>query len=369
MKQQTSAATETGNKGNNKIIDFSGKRVYVGIDVHKKDWQVAAICNGVVLGNFRMSACADGLIDHLTKRYPGGDLQCVYESSAWGFELQRRLTKAGMSCMVVHAADVSGSDKEQKRKTDKVDALKLARHLASGLLKGIHIPEERLQKQRSLIRLRHNIVSDLTRSKNRLKGLFKYHGIEVPSQFERNNWSYNFLTWIEAQSKTDPVLEDVITLMLEEIKDLRKLLLKTEMKLRVLIKDPKYNDRARLLLGVPGIGGVNAAMFLLEVGDIKRFGSFDQLNDFVGLCPDSDSSGETVRHTGVTSRRHKQLRRCLIQAAWQTVRRDPAMLESFQQLCRRMPRNKAIIRIARKLLRRVRRVLLTGIPYQMGVVS
>ena len=367
MKQQTSAATETGIKGN-KIIDFSGRTIYVGIDIHKKDWQVAAICNDVVLGNFRMLANADVLIDHLNRRYPGGRLQCVYETCAWGFTLQRQLAKAGITCMVVHAADVSGSDKEQKRKTDKVDALKLARHLAGGLLKGIHIPEERLQKQRSLIRLRHNIVSDLSRCKNRLKGLLKYQGIEVPSQFEKNNWSYNFLEWVEIQSKKDPLLEDVITLMLEEIKDLRKLLLKIERKLRLLIKDPQYNDRARLLLGVPGIGAVNAAMFLLEVGDIKRFDSFDQLNDFVGLCPDSNSSGETMRHTGVTSRRHKQLRRCLIQGAWQSVRRDPAMLESFQQLCARMPKNKAIIRIARKLLRRVRRVLLTGIPYQMGVV-
>ena len=369
MKQQTSAATETGIKGNNKIIDFSGKMIHVGIDIHKKDWQVAAICNEVVLGNFRMSANADVLIDHLSRRYPGGELQCVYESCAWGFELQRRLAKAGISCMVVHAADVSGSDKEQKRKTDKVDALKLARHLAGGLLKGIHVPEQTLQKQRSLIRLRHNIVGDLTRCKNRLKGLFKYHGIEVPGQFEKNNWSNNFLVWIEMESKKDVLLEDVITLMLEEIKDLRELLLKTERKLRLLIKAPQYDDRAKLLLGVPGIGAVNAAMFLLEVGDITRFGSFDQLNDFVGLCPDTDSSGETIRHTGVTSRRHKQLRRCLIQGAWQSVKRDPAMLESFQQLCTRMPKNKAIIRIARKLLRRVRRVLLTGIPYQMGVVN
>jgi transposase len=147
------------------------------------------------------------------------------------------------------------------------------------------------------------------------------------------------------------------------------LLLKVEKKLRLLMQEVEYSDQAKLVTSAPGIGSVNAAMFVLEVGDIRRFKGFDQLNDFVGLCPDSKSSGETNRHTGITSRRHKQLRRCLVQAAWQSVRRDPAMLEAFQQLCNRMSSNKAIIRIARKLLRRIRRILLTGIPYQMGVVN
>jgi transposase len=368
MKQQTSAATKASIKGK-EIIDFSGKTIYVGIDIHQKDWQVAALCEEVVLSNFRMSAGADGVIAHLRKRYSGATFHCVYESCAWGFELQRHLTAAGMDCIVAHAADVSGSDKERKRKTDEVDALKLARHLAAGLLKGIHIPEQRLQKQRSLVRLRHNIVRDLSRCKNRLKGLFKYQGIELPKPFEKNNWSHNFLNWIEDQSKKDSLLEDVISLMLEEVKQLRTLLLKVEKKLRLLMKEVQYSDQAKLVTSAPGIGSVNAAMFVLEVGDVRRFKGFDQLNDFVGLCPDSKSSGETNRHTGITSRRHKQLRRCLIQAAWQSVRRDPAMLETFQRLCNRMPGNKAIIRIARKLLRRIRRVLLTGIPYQMGVVN
>jgi transposase len=125
MKQQTSAATETGIKGSNRV-DFTGKTIFVGIDVHQKDWQVAKVIGGICLGNHRMKASHKELIEHLRSRYPGATFKCVYESCAWGFTLQRQLQQAGIDCIVVHAADVSTTDKEKRRKTDKIDALKLA---------------------------------------------------------------------------------------------------------------------------------------------------------------------------------------------------------------------------------------------------
>ena len=121
MKQQTSAATETRIKGNT-IIDFRGKTLYVGIDVHQKDWQVAIVHEDVCLGNHRMAADSKKLIGHLQSRYPGATLKCVYECSAWGFNLQRHLSAANIDCIVVNAADVSTNDKERRRKTDQVDA-------------------------------------------------------------------------------------------------------------------------------------------------------------------------------------------------------------------------------------------------------
>jgi len=367
MKQQTSATSETQIK-DRMIIDFTGKLIYVGIDVHQKDYQVAKVHDGICLGNHRMAANSDLLIKHLLSHYPGAEFKCVYESCAWGFNLQRRLTAAGMQCMVVHAADVSTSDKERKRKTDKVDALKLARTLAAGELKGIHVPDETLQKERNLIRYRARLMRDLNRSKNRIKSLLKYQGIEVPAQYAKNNWSRNFLIWIEEQASKDELLADTLLLMLDQMKLLRQLLLKTEKKLRELRKG-KYASKVKLATSVPGIGPTTAMLFLLEAGDINRFKGFDALNDFIGFCPDTASSGETDRDRGITTRRHKQLRSALIEAAWQAIRLDPALMNSYQELTKRMKGVHAIIRIARKLLRRLRAVLLTGIEYQKGVVA
>ena len=368
MKQQTSAATETGFKGKN-IIDFTGKTLCVGIDVHQKDWQVGTVHQEVCLGNHRMGASSEKLIRHLRSHYPGATFKCVYESCSWGFNLQRQLSAAGIDCIVVHAADVATNDKERRRKTDQVDALKLARKLASGDLKGIYIPQEDHQKERNLIRYRKRIVGDLTRSKNRLKSLLKYQGIEIPEKFGRANWSNQFLNWVQQQADRDALLKDVLLLMLEQIQNLRHLKLRIEKKVRELMKTEKYKKESELLVSVPGVGSVVSALFLLEIGDVRRFGSFDQLNDFVGFCPDTNSSGETQRDTGITNRRHKQLRTALIEAAWEAKRSDPALLETYLQLIKRMPGNKAIIRIARKLLRRMRAVLVSGVPYQKGVLS
>lgn len=367
MKQQTSATSETQVKGRT-VTDFTGKTIYVGIDVHQKDYQVAKVCNGVCLGNHRMSADADTLIDHLRSHYPGAQFECVYESCSWGFNLQRRLKAANIGCGVVHAADVSTTDKERRRKTDKVDALKLARYLAGGELRTIHVPDEVVQKERNIIRYRTRLVTDINRAKNRLKSLLKYQGITVPDKFQKNNWSRNFLAWIEEQGTNDPLLGDTLLLMLEQIKLLRQLLLKVEKKLRNLAKT-RYKTEVELATKVPGIGPTTAMMFLLETGNVHRFKGFDALNDFIGFCPDKASSGETDRDRGITTRRNKRLRSLLIESAWSAIRVDPALLNSYEALCKRMRPTHAIIRIARKLLRRLRAVLITQTTYQKGVIN
>lgn len=368
MKQQTSATTETLNKGKT-MIDFTGKTIYVGIDVHKKDWQVGQFHAGLVLGNHRLSSKSGELIEFLKKRYAGATLKCVYESCAWGFNLQRQLTAAGLDCIVVHAGDVPGSDKEKKNKTDKVDAVRLARHHAAGLLKAIHVPDEELQKERNLMRFRKKLVGDLTRSKNRLKSLLKFQGIDIPENMDNSHWSKNFITWIEEQAAKDTLLQDTVELMLEQVKLQRQLLLKAERKIRALMSSEKYAAKAKLLRSVVGIGPKVSTLFLLEVGDVRRFKGFDPLNNMIGFYPGSNSSGDKDIDTGISKRKHKELRTMLVEAAWQAVRQDPAMLDAYEQLTKKMKGNEAIIRIARKLLRRMRAVLISGIEYQKGLVK
>lgn len=368
MKQQTSATTETSNKVR-AMIDFTGKIIYVGIDVHKKDWQVGFFYGGLVLGNHRLAANCEELIKFFKSRYPGAVLKCVYESCAWGFNLQRQLSAAGIECIIVHAGDVPGSDKEKKNKTDKVDAVRLARHHSAGLLDAIYVPDEDLQKERNLVRFRKKLLSDLNRSKNRLKSLLKFQGIEIPEKMDTPTWSRNFIQWVKVQAATDFLLNEVVELMLEEVEMQRQLLLKTERRIRKLMCSEKYAAKAKRLMSVPGVGPTTSNLFLLEVGDIRRFKGFDQLNNAVGFYPGSSSSGDKDIDTGISKRSHKQLRTMLVEAAWQAVRQDPAMLEAYQQLIKRMKPNEAIIRIAKKLLRRMRAVLINEQEYQKGIVK
>ncbi len=368
MKQKTSAVPETGNKCRT-TIDYSGKTIYVGIDIHKKDWQVGLFYEDLVLGNHRIKSDEVLLVDLLQERYPGASFKCVYESGAWGFTLQRALSQQGIDCIVVHAGDVPGSDKEKKNKTDKVDALRLARHHASGNLNAIHVPDELLQKERSLIRYRKSLRGDLNRAKNRLKSLLKFQGIVIAPQFDNSHWSKNFIEWVRERTIVDKELFWVIELKLEQIESLRQLLLKAERRVRELMRTSTYVSAVKQLTAIPGIGPLTSSLFLLEIGDIRRFKGFDALNCFVGFYPGSDSSGEKQRSTGLSNRKHTQLRTMLIEAAWKAIAKDPAMLDAYKQLTKRMEGTKAIIRIARKLLRRMRSVLLSGQEYQKGVIA
>jgi len=366
-KQQPSAQTGNPTIKVQNLVDFTGRDLYIGIDVHKQRWQVAVYYDGLILSNTSIEASPGALFTHLRKRYGEAHFSCVYESGPFGSSLCRSLWAAGLDCMVVNPADIPNTNKESRSKSDPVDARKLALHLAARLLHPIYVPSEKLQKQRSLIRFRKKLWGDLVRSKNRLKSELIFQGITVPKQYDNKHWSHNFLDWIEQQALKEEDLKETLLLMLEEVKLLRVLLLKTERKLRELMWSEDFKVKSELLRSIPGVGPLTAMLLLLEVGDVSRFKSFDALNRFVGFCPDSHSSGESQKHSGISIRRHNQLRSMLVEAAWQLIRRDTAMLDNYRQLCTRMKGQDAIIRIARKLLRRIRAVMLSERMYVIGV--
>src|SRR5688572_26368468 len=161
---QSSACKGNSTQKVQNVRDFASRDLYVGIDIHKARWQIAVLFDGIVLSNTSIEASADALISHLNKFYMGATFHCVYESGPFGFALCRSLWSEGIECIVVNPADIPGTHKEQRSKTDPVDARKLARHLAAGLLNAIHVPSEKIQKQRSLIRFRKKLWGDLVRS-------------------------------------------------------------------------------------------------------------------------------------------------------------------------------------------------------------
>jgi transposase len=125
----------------------------------------------------------------------------------------------------------------------------------------------------------------------------------------------------------------------------------------------------QLILSIPGIGEINAAIILFELQDIGRFKTFDNLCSYVGLIPDTDDSGETKRNKGLTHRRNTYLREALIESSWVLIKKDPAMLMKYKEYCKRMHKNKAIIKIARHLLARINYVLRKKTEYVSGVLQ
>ena len=120
---------------------------------------------------------------------------------------------------------------------------------------------------------------------------------------------------------------------------------------------------------MPSIGITTAMILLTEIGDISRFKTFNDLCSFIGLVPNTHSTGEKDRVGHMTKRGNQFIKSILVECAWIAVKKDPALLQCYKELTVRMNGNKAIIRITRRLLSRIRHVLLKKEKYQIGVLK
>lgn len=346
------------------IKDFQGVNVYVGIDVHKKSWSICIMIEQKVWKEFSQDSNSSQLISHLHQHYAGAFYHCVYEAGFCGFHLYEALTGAGMRCTVIHPADVPSTDKERRQKRDRIDAKKLARSLSSGQVKGIAIPTRSRQELRALVRSRTRLQRDMSRSKNRIKAYLHFFSLQIPARWAKRNWSGKFMQWLEELEFDYPAGKTGLQVWIDSLKAQRKLLAGLDLRLRQMSKDPIYQAAMSLLLSVPGIGLTSAWILLSEIGTIDRFKSLDHLASYIGLIPEISSSGDKEHVGPMTKRGNPHLRFILIEAAWRAIGTDPGLLLDYQRLCQRMKGQKAIVRIARKLLNRIRYVLIHQKKYQ-----
>ena len=353
-------------------LDFKGQNIYTGIDVHLKSWSVAVLSEHSVLKRFRQDPSPESLHKFLTTHYPGAEYYSVYEAGFSGFWIHDRLVSLGINNMVVNPADVPTMSKEKIRKTDSVDCGKLARELRSGTLEGIHVPSVETLEMRSLIRLRNRIIKDTTREKNRIKSFLRFHGINIPEEFTGHsvgNWSKKFMGWLRGIELSTGYGRMTLDMHMEKFTSLRRILLEQTRALRTLSRSEALKEPIRLLTSVPGIGIVTAMSLAIEIDDIGRFPDAGSLASYIGLVPMCHSSGEKHDNGNMTVRKHAMLRYHIIEAAWTTIRKDPAMTMAYEGYRKRMDAPHAIVKIARKLVNRIFYVLKHGQEYVPCVVE
>ena len=355
------------NKDN--TINFNNQKFFIGIDVHLKQWTVTIRCNKIEVKTFSMNPSPLELYNHLLRNYPGGSYYSAYEAGFSGFRTHRRLLDLGIDNIVVHSADVPTSHKEKDRKTDLVDSRKLARELENNNLKSIYIPDEFHQQLRSLCRLRCRIVQNMTRVKNRIKGHLHFNGISIPSHSEKSHWSANFIKWLLSVEFDYEPGKDYLLICIEELTEHRERLLKVVRTLRKYSRTFELSKKLKPLYSVPGVGFITAITFYTELIDMGRFPDLDHLASFIGLVPSISCSDETLKNRGITSRSNRYLRHLIIESAWTAIRTDPVLLLKYNDLTKRMKKKDAIIRIAKKLLRRIRYVWINQTEYVKGVIE
>jgi len=353
-----------------KELNFKGQNIYIGLDVHKKNWSVRIQSKELTYRTFSQLPSVEVLVQHLHRNFPGATYYSAYESGFSGFWAHRALVSQGVNNIVVHAADVPTTQKERAFKTDKRDCRKIAHSLCNGYLEALHVPSIKTQEDRSLVRLRLTFRKDLTREKNRVKCMLNLYGKEIPERFlSSSHWSKAFIEWLKGVKFETGSAEQALQLLIGQVEQLRSALLDVTRKIRKLAQSPDYCANMELMLKLPGVGLVTGIAFLTQLETIDRFPNTDALASYIGLVPNCHSTGDKDNTGEMTYRGNKWLRTLLIECAWSAARSDPALHLAYLNLCKRMKPNNALIRIARKLLNRMYYVLKYKREYEKGVVQ
>lgn len=343
--------------------DYTGKTIFVGIDVHKLTYSVVALCDKVIVKRDTMKAIPKELGNYLEKYFAGAKINSAYEAGFSGFGLHRQLVKRGINNIVVHAASVEIGSRD-KVKNDKRDALKIAVQLEAQRLKGIFVPSLEMEDRRELTRLRSTFVKDRNRIATRLKHKAHYHGLIGPEDNKKvsDKWIRMLLS-----IETAPGLRYTITALAKEWCGIN-----TKIKeLEVLLKEQAMKDSTVecMYRSVKGIGKTASRILANELGDMSQFSSERDLFSYTGLTPSEYSSGEHTRKGHISRQGKPILRSTLVQCAWIAIRYDRELNDVFERISKRAGSKRAIVAVARKLIGRIRACFRTGELYRVQDVK
>jgi len=353
---------------NTKKKDYTGVNVYIGIDVHKKSWETEFGLDSVNKKKVRFEKpFVENLVHYANRHYPNGTFICAYEAGFSGFWAKRQLEEFGFKVSIVNPADIPTSGKDKIFKSDKRDCRKIANVLRSGELEGIHCPTKLEEQDRAILRTRFQIAKVERQCKNRIKSLLLFMGIDIPTDLDKSYWSKRFINWLTDIATTHELksLSHAIAMLNLVRKEHASILLS----LRELSNTKRHVATCKLLQSAAGIGPLTSIQLKLELISMDRFSSTDKLISYIGFVPSTHHSGESTRVGKMVKRGRSQLRRSLVESAWVAIRYDEELREYYESCKLRTTANKAIVKVAVKMVRRLRYIWIHQVKWSSQKVN
>lgn len=334
-------------------------KLYVGIDVHKKSYNLAFWLNDAPAIDFVMPA-DNAKVCQILSKLRVSLKTIVYEAGPTGYSLARALQCEKLPIQVIAPAIIPRISAKHA-KTDRTDCRKLAKFAAKGLLRKITIPTEQQEADRQLTRQREQLVPKIRRVKIQIKSFLLQHGIQQPHGLVCwSNESIEVLRKISLSAQ----LRYCLDCLIKELDFLKGQLKELEKTLKNLFSQTEYDPKIKILQTHPGIGTVIARQYAAEIFNPKRFKDKTEIAKYVGLCPNIIQSGETLRDGPIVKTGRPQLRCNLVEAAWVWVSRDPMARNIYKRLLRNTGQsNKAITAMARKMAVNLWKMLCDNKPY------
>ena len=320
---------------------------------------------------------ADAVARLMRKLQQKATLKVCYEAGACGYVLYRQLATMGIDCIVV-APTLIPVKSGDRVKTDRRDALKLARYLRAGELTAVWVPEPAHEALRDLVRLREDVQADQKRARNRLGKFLLRQGFHPPAGTKA--WSRAHREWLDTIWMEEPAQRLVLRESIAEVEHQaeRMARLDTAVAEQAGTLPETMRNVIAALVCLFGVQELTALTVVAETGELGRFHKAPQLFSYAGLVPSEHSSGgpDKTRRGGITKTGNAHLRKVLVEAAWhyrhpprssaalrkRRAGKDPVLVELAKQAHRRLhdtyhrliaagkPRPKAAVAVGRELL-------------------
>jgi transposase len=286
----------------------------VGVDVHKDSLSVAALRGDLdrPILEERIGPSERALHGHLRRLGREGPVRVCYEAGGFGFVLHRKIRSWGHECDVV-APSLIPRKPGDRVKTDRRDALKLAQLNRAGVLTHVYVPTEEDERTRSVVRARRALQRDTFRVQQRILKLLQARG-----HFYREgakHWTQPFKTWLAHL----PLAEEdrfIVTSFLAQRDMQLQLLQGVVARVATLTVHPRWAGPIARLQCLRGVEMVTASALAVEIVDIERFASPRELMGWAGLGVSEFSSGEHTSRSEITKTGNGEVRRLMIEAAW-----------------------------------------------------
>lgn len=304
--------------------------LFIGMDVHKDSIAVAYVpqdhgAEVTYLGAIGTRQCD---IDQMIRKMQAKakHLIFIYEAGPCGYWLYRYLTKKGYDCWVV-APSLIPKKPGDRVKTDRRDAVQLARLARSGDLTAVYIPKVEDEAIRDLTRAREDAISDLKSAKFRLKAFLLRQDIRYVG---RANWGPAHLRWLSEVVCPTPAQHIVFQEYVRAVTEHTERLQRLDQELQEHVKAWRLHSVVDALQALRGVQCTVAVTMVAEIGDLTRFDTPRELMKCLGLIPSEYSSGERRQQGSITKAGNTHARRALVEGAW--AYRYPAKVSRHLQL-------------------------------------